>query len=205
MASYLVELAEGQAGTLKANKMVVSAASAADAKAFCHSQYGGDGGDWSNATVTTLADVASNADDALVGWRFHISVTSPAGALVADVTFVGDADDDTIDTIGAELATLLNATASIANAAYVTATQVLTIASGAGGDDLGDHTVVVEVFPPIINDAGGERENEDVAIPGFIASGPVHEQTATDPLSVTFAADTLVRPTLYRRVLGKTV
>lgn len=198
MALFLLEV--NNAGTLKANKMVVSAADAADAKAFCKSQFGGEGGDWDNAIVTALVDVASSADDSLIGWRFHILVSDPiTNAIVAEVTVVGTASLDTIDTIGAALVTALEATANIADATYLANT--LTVA--AISDDIGDHNLIVEVFPPIINNAGGVRENEDVAIPGYVGT-ITDEGIAAAVLEVDFAADAYIRPTLYRRVLGVT-
>jgi len=198
MGIYRVEIPATAPGPHKAKALIVSAADATNAKEICKAYWDGDSSPaWDAATATLCADVAASADDALVGWRFRIVVTSPAGAIVADVEKTADATDDNIDEIGTALATLLNATASIANAAYVTATQVLTIATGSGGDDLGDHTVDIYIRPPATND-GADNCN----VPGFIASGPTHEGAATDPLNVTFAADSYVVPTILAAYQG---
>lgn len=203
MAAYLVELESGQAGSKKADLFVVSANSTTDAKAICRSRYSGVADEaWDSATVTAIADVTGATDDAMVGTRFNIDVVTPAGAVLESVSFTSVAADDTIDLVAAELATLLNATASIAGAAYNATTQVLTVASGAGGDDLGDHTVNVNIYPAVINDASGVQENQDINIPGYVAS-QVHEGVATDVLSVTFAADTYVLPTIYANYLRR--
>lgn len=196
MAAYLVELA-ATIGTMKATRMVVSAADATDAKDFCRSQFGGEGGDWANAVVTAIADVACSAANALVGWRFNIRVIAPDGSIVANDTLVSG--DSTLDEIGALLVTQLELNALIANASYTA--NVLTVAAGAGGDDLGDHTLIATVYPPVIDDAGGVRENEDVDITGMFGT-IVHEGSGTDALTVAFAADAYVRPTLYRRLQG---
>ena len=205
MALFLIKLPGSAVGMLKngVNAMIVSAADQAQAEKACAAKFTGFASEtaWDGATAVALADVASNADDALVGWRFHVLITGAAGMTVdpVDITFTGVAADDTIDTIADELVTLLNATDDIANAAYNSTTQVLTLASGSGGDDLGDATVVVEVFPPLEVDSEGVRTNDDVAQPGFVVS-TTHEGLATDALSVTFAADTLVRPTVLATV-----
>lgn len=186
MAVYSVELADG-GGSRRADGLIVSASSAADAKAIAKSYFTGDGAAaWDNATVTTLADVAQNADDALVGWRLRVAILDHDP--VIDVTVTGDATDDDIDALAAAMVTALNAT-SIDNASYNSTSQVLTVATGSGGDDIGDKTVTVEVLPPT-------SFEDPIAIPGFVSS-VTDGGVATDALSVTFAGDTLVRPTVF--------
>ena len=203
MTAYLVELASGQAGTKKADAIAVSANSSTDAKAMCKSRYSGVADEaWDSATVTDIANVTGATDNALTGFRFEIDIHDTAGALVESVAYTATNANDTIDLVAAQLVTLLNDTDSIANASYNSGTQVLTVATGAGGDDLGDHTVTVNVFPPVITDASGVQENRDINIPGFVAS-QVHEGVATDPLSVTFAADTYVLPKIYSAFLKR--
>ena len=199
MSAWLVESAA--LGQHKADKMIVSAAALADAKAFVESQFQGDGAHWSGATYTELADVAGNADDSLVGWRFRVLVTSPADVVVVDANYVGTDANDDMDAIAAQLVILLNASA-IDNASFSTPTLV--VATGAGGDDLGDHTVLATVMPPIINDGGGNRENQDVAIPGYIVA-QTHEGTANAVLDIDYSANTFVRPTLYKRLVSGNV
>lgn len=197
MTAYFV--ASESVGTRKADTMIVSAASLADAKDFCESQFQGDGAVWDGATYTELADVAGNADDALVGWRFRITVTSPLGVVVADVSHVGTDADDDMDAIAAALVILLNATASIDNSSF--STPDLIVASASVGDELGDHTVVATVMPPIISDDGGIRENDDVVIAGYIAA-ITHEGASTAALNVEYQANSYVRPTLYKRLVN---
>jgi len=164
---------------------VVFAADAADARAMASSKYGQDGDpQWVNSTVTQVA-----ADADLENWRMRCQVAAPAGeANVADVTVVGLASAD-MDDLGALLQTALNATASIAGALYTSATQVLIVAVGSGGDDLGDHTVVLELLPPAAEHTGA------VAVPGGVVS-ITHEGVSTADLTATLAADAYVVPNL---------
>lgn len=190
MALFLVTLPAGKTFMDGADAMIVSAADSANALIAANSRYGGDP-DWATATVTTLADVASNAANALVGWTFRCIVTTTAtGVIVADVTVTGDATNDTLDEIGTLLATGLNAT-SINNASYTAASQVLIVATGAG-DVLGDRHVRMEIFPPAVTQPGGQM-NKPVHHSGFVA-GIVHQGAAGADLSVTFQADTFVVP-----------
>lgn len=185
MPAYLVQLPGDNPSLAKFNgvdSMVIFAADANDAKAMAKSQIDGDANaPWGNATVTEIAAAAN-----LIGFTFNIVVTSPAGEVVANVSQVcTGASHDTIDEVGALLATALNATDDIANAAYNTSTQVLTVATGSGGDDLGDHTVTVKVFK---TDAPDPEP-----IPGFVDT-ITHEGAADAALSVEFPADAFVVP-----------
>lgn len=192
MAFYYVTLPEGQGGGRKADAMIVSAADSTDAIAIAASQYSGDTGGWSGATATLLADVASNADDALVGWKFLITIGTPAGVTLEKVSFTGTAAVDTIDKIAAQLVILLDATDSIAASDYTG--QLLTVSQTA--DDIGDHTLLVVVTPPITTDDGSERKGGGVVpIVGYVDT-IVHEGSASDDLSVEFPVDAYVRPTV---------
>jgi len=95
---------------------------------------------WAAATATAMADAAD-----LEGWRAKITIVDDEGAAVETVTVTG-AESATADTIGALLVTALNATDSIAGAAYDTGTNVLTIAETSDG--IGDSTVTCEFLPP---------------------------------------------------------
>jgi hypothetical protein len=64
----------------------------------------------------------------------------------------------------------------------------------AAGDNLGDQHVAVYVFPPVVSDLGGQT-NQDVHHTVFVAS-QVHQGAVGAALTVTFAADTLVVPTV---------
>lgn len=197
MAIFLVTLpATGVVGQTYdgVNAMVVSAADATDAKAACMAARSGDqsAAAWTAATATQLADVAANAANALVGWRFRVQLLNmTTKATVADVTVVGDASNDTLDEVGTALATALNALPLIANAGYVGATQVLTIAGAA--DNLGDHRAIVEVYPPAVLDGNGVDIVEKVGAPGWVAS-VTDEGAAGNAVTATFAADTFVLP-----------
>jgi hypothetical protein len=185
----------GAATTYKGgNAMVVSATDAAGAKLAAAAKASGDSS-WDSATVTALTDLAVNGANALVGYRFRIVVSTPAtGAVVADVTVTGDATNDTLDEIGTALAVALNATAPISNAGYTAGTQVLIVATGIG-DVLGDKHVKVYVLPPIVTEPGGQLSQDTDHSSVFVAS-QVHQGAAGADLSVTFAADTLVVPTV---------
>jgi len=200
MTAYLLEY-NAPAGTKKVDTLVVSAADETDAEAYAESQFSGDGAHWSTATVTPLADVASNAEDALVGWRFRVTVLTPAGAILEQVEKVGDVTDDDIDLILAALVVLLNATASIAGSSQ--AANILTISDIA--DAIGDHSIRCEVFPPVVQDITGRQLNQDVDIPGFTGA-VVHEGIAAAVLTQAYAIDTYAVPTTYKRTLdGHTV
>lgn len=202
MAAYIVAL-PANGGTRKADVMIVSATDTTNAKEIARSHFGGASDDlWASATVTAVADVLASANDALVGWRFNVLVIGADDSIIADVTATGVDASDNIDEIAALLVTALNAT-TINNAAYNSTTQVLTIATGSGGDDIGDSTVICKALPPITYDGNGtERKNRDVPITGFFGS-PTHEGLDTAALSVTLAADGFVLPTVYASYLIK--
>jgi len=194
MPIYNVKLPATVVHTIKENvdTMQVAAAAGADAIAAAQAYYGGTS-PWSDAVATALVDtVTVNTASALIGWRFRISINDPDGSLVEEVTLTGAGTSyDTLDEIGTQLAVLLNATTSIANAAYNATTQVLTCADIADG--LGDHTLTVEVLPPPRTNSAGDVLSDDVAQPGFIVA-IVHEGIAGAVLTVEFPADTYVVP-----------
>lgn len=139
----------------------------------------GGNANWAAGTATAVV-----APSDFTGWRMQIIISDTAGADIVDVTHTGIASDG-LDEFGDALVILLNATAPIANSAYVGATQTLTIATGSGGDDLGDHTVQVLMFPPVSN--GGE----DVSITEYLST-LTHEGLSTAALTQVFAADAVV-------------
>jgi len=121
------------------NSAIVVANSVADAKQVLKAAMGlPTDGAWSGATVTALTEGTD-----LEGWRARITIKDTSGDVVERVTVTGAASAD-FDAIAALLVTALNATASIAGAAY--ATPNLTIAETTDG--LGDHTVEVALLPP---------------------------------------------------------
>lgn len=165
-----------------ANGMVVFAASETAAKEICSSKFDGDGNAW--ATDGTATEIVADAD--FNGWTFKVRVLGGLGAEAdesGEVVVVGDGDDNTIDEIGALLVTALNALTGIDNASYNSTSNTLTIASGSGGDDLGDQSVEVDIIPP-----SGKS-----SIPSLVGT-IVHEGDATDILSVVLPADAAVIP-----------
>lgn len=186
MPAYLVEAPKTDVGTRfgKVNTVVVFAADEDDAKAMAKSQFDGDAdASWDGATVT---EVVAAAD--LQGWRLRVAVSGVAAPGV-DVTVTGGAAA-TVDDLGTAMATALNATAAIDNAAYVGATNVLTIAGAA--DALGDKKVTAELLPPAT--LPGAK-----AIPGGIVS-ITDEGMSGDALSATLAADAFVIPNVAAQV-----
>jgi hypothetical protein len=101
---------------------------------------------------------------------------STTGGTGSGLTLTLTSDNDRMANFAAHLVTLLNATTPIAGAAVdMGATPpLLTIASGSGGDDLGDKAVLVEVLAP-----GVAKK----AVSGFLGT-ITDEGVATDVLSV---------------------
>lgn len=189
MPAYLVRLPDTPARVLfnGANAVAVFAADEATAKTMAKAQFDGDANAlWDQAVVT---EIAAGAD--MEGWTFRVTVTSPLGVIVGDVEVVGGAAG-TIDTIGTAMAAALNALADIAGASYTGATQILVVASGAGGDDLGDHTVTAAFYPPNVSDP-------KASVAGFVVS-ITDGGAAADALSVTLAADAYVIPKIAAAV-----
>jgi hypothetical protein len=142
MGIYHVQLPVGAKSYLKEGKDggIVVANSTAEAKEVMKAYLGlPSDAAWAAATVTAITEGVD-----LDGWRCRCTVQTSAGVVVEQVTVTAVATDD-FDDIGGDLATALNATASIAGAAY--ATPNLKVAETT--DTLGDHKVVMEMLPPI--------------------------------------------------------
>lgn len=170
-----------------ANSMVVWAEDATMAKQVAASHYSGDANAmWTDSTTTATAIVADA--DAWENFSVNIIVAHPTTyAIVANVTVDGSSSNDTIDEIAAALVTALNAT-DIDNASYDSATNILTVASGSGGDDLGDHKVTVKVYRKA--DAGKQ------AIASMVGA-VTHGGASTDALTIQLATDALATPKVY--------
>jgi hypothetical protein len=144
MPAYIVEAPAESGQTLMNGNdvLVVFAADAAGAKAVAKALYDGDSDSmWDGATVTAIAAAAD-----LEGWTLRLRLYDVGAREPAvDVSVVGAASD-TFDLVAADAVTALNALPSIANAAYNSTTNVLTVAGSADG--LGDHTLVAEWIPP---------------------------------------------------------
>lgn len=141
MSIYHIQLDADGGKTLKegVNSAVVIADSAADAKQIMKAYLGlpADGA-WAGGTVTEITEAVD-----LENWRAQITIKDTSGDLVERVTVTGGSGAD-FDAIAALLVTALNATDSIAGAAY--STPNLTIAETT--DNLGDCTVEVALLPP---------------------------------------------------------
>jgi hypothetical protein len=123
------------------------------------------------------------------GWRFRVDVTG--AGIPANVNVVGGASD-TLDDIGTALATALNTLPNIANALYTAASQTLRVAEGAT-DALGDQSVFVTIWPPIVLEDGGQV-NDDVDQQASFVSSITHEGLSSADLEVVFVADTTIAP-----------
>lgn len=165
---------------------MASAENSTSAMQICKNRFTADIGGWDEATVTTLSDITVSTAGALIGWRFRIRISGVPGI----VQVIGDATNDTLDEIGTALAVALNALPEITTAAYIAAAQVLGIADVA--DNLGDRTVIFEIFPPL-ELSGGTQLNSDVHQSSFITS-LTHQGIAAAALTAVFVADTFVLP-----------
>ena len=183
MPAYLVTLDLTKSGYTtkeRATAMVVFAADATTALQMASAHFDGDGQQWvTNGTATAIV-AASN----WIGWTFRITLVEVGGAAVRQVSLTSSgASNDTIDEIGAALVVLLNAVSGIANAAYNSTTNVLTVAGAADG--LGDHRLLVEIIPP------GKSE----AIAALVGT-VVDEGSAGDAVTVALPADAAVIPSV---------
>lgn len=164
------------------NAVVCWAEDATAAKEVAKSYFDGDAAAaWTAATATAIVAPAAEFED----WTFSVTVY---GATVKETfTVVGDATTDTLDEIGAALVLLLNDNDDIANAAYVSGTDTLTVAEGSAADDLGDHSVFVTITPP----------SGYSGIPSLVST-ITHKGDATDDLTVVFSGD--ATPHVYAAV-----
>lgn len=191
--AYLVTLDRTKGGaTLKdgVDAVVVWAEDATTAKQIAQAQQVGSAASdaaWSAATATALAATAD-----FEGWRFRLRIADAPTAAV-DVTVTGAASAD-MDAIAALMVTALNATADISGAAY--STPNLTIASGGGGDDLGDLEVEAWMYPPTGSaDFPAETEVSFTQLLGAITDGG----SSTDALAIALDTSAPV-PTLLARL-----
>lgn len=180
MPAYLVTIpVSGVGQTLQngVNTVVVNASDNINAIAAAKAALSADNNaSWNDATVTSI-DAAAN----LIGFRFVIKEYTELGVLArnTDFTCVGAAQD-TIDEVGALLATALGG-----GAAYTAGSNLLTLTAALGGD--GDHTLSVKVYMPT-------ADGQDAEIPGIVGT-IVHQGASSAALSVTFLEPTL--PKVY--------
>lgn len=184
MAIYLLKNADAKSA-YKTNQLVVAAETAADAKVFAATHFGGTDSSWADSTATALAETTLDASASMLGYVWTIVISGAAGQTVnpIEVTTTGTGTDD-LDAIAADLVTALNAETDIANAAY--AAPNLTLSSIADG--IGDGTVTVIVHPP----SGDTNANLASLFTGTITDGGI----AGAALVVALVADTEITPTV---------
>jgi hypothetical protein len=137
MALYLLQRPQIFGSTVVDGRTaaIVEADSEPAAKRVATAQTHGDS-PWATATATVIsAGVAADYE----GFTYRVKVSAD----IVDVTYTGQAGD-TVDDVGAALAALL--VAAGLTSSYNTSNNTLTVA--AGGDGIGDHTVVVEAKLP---------------------------------------------------------
>ena len=169
--------------------LVVVAEAAADAQVFAASHFNSDS-TWATSTTTALTEDTLDASAAMLGYTWRITITGPT---ITDgkqgVSATGTGTDD-LDAVAALLVTALNGLADIAGAAY--AAPNITVASGAGGDDLGDHKVTVSVFPP--------SGNTNADLQSLFVASITDEGASNAALTVALVADTEARPVVLAEV-----
>ena len=161
------------------SKVLISAEDLVDAKKVAlgySDSY--PAGYWNKATLSAAQVVKPDYE----GVKMRIRVYDTAGALVADATSAAGAASDTVNLLAAKMVTALNATAALANAAY--STPNLTIATGSGGDDLGDHRVVATLIPAA-GEGGDNTTGETEARSASAIFDAITDQgVATDVLAI---------------------
>lgn len=163
MPAYLIQADTDLAGRTSvagANGVVVVASNPEDALAMAKGQFSGNTNDaWDAADLSV---VESPKD--VAGFSLNVSITNPEdGELLVSHEVVGE-EGETLDDLGRRMARELTAGEVLNGAAYNSMEHVLTLASPAGGDAIGDHIVRVWVMPP--NATNGRA----VEIPGFVRS-----------------------------------
>lgn len=186
MPAYLVTLDREKCGrSLRAgaDAMVVFATSTTAAKEICSAKYPSDGACW--ATDATVTQIVQGAN--FEGWVLKIAILGGLPSTTPAEFSVTGATTSTIDALAALAVIALNAHSLIANAAYNSTTQVLTVAGTADG--IGDQQIEVTLTPP-----GGES-----AIPSLIGA-IVDGGASGDALTVTLPADAVVIPIVLAAV-----
>ena len=177
------------------NKMLVSAEDAVDARALAlgYSDIY-PRGYWADATLSSAIVLKPDYE----GVKMRIRVYSPAGALVADATSAVGVSTDDVDDLVAKMVTALNATSAIGGAAY--STPNLTVASGGGGDDLGDHRIVATIIPATGEGGDNTTGDETLRSVSSIFDATTDEGAAADALAIAF--DTAIQAPQIHAVFG---
>jgi len=159
MPTYILTIPSvtGSSAVNDVRNVVVAAFTPDDARARAKSLFSNDSDGLWDVSATQIPLDASN----LLGFRMRIIVSDPAtGDVVVDLT--GTAAGVQMDGFAAAAVILLNNTTIINAASYNVTSDVLTVAGVA--DNLGDHNLVVEIFPPLVS------SEQNVAVPSFVTT-----------------------------------
>lgn len=144
----------------------------AQAEQMAKAQYSGDpNAQWTNRGTSQ----SISTDISFITFTVHIEDT-------VDIEVSVSGTGQTLDQVGTALAAALNATTPIANAAYDTGTNVLTIAGAA--DTLGDKAVTVTAEYAV----SGGGISLDIDVSAFFWSTVVDEGASGDALSAVLVA-----------------
>ena len=151
MTFYLIELVDdgGKTRLNRVSRALVEADTVTMAREMVEAARETDGPWTIGAHATALTLTAGQVAD-MRGWRYRVRLYPPVGTPTqhqpkVDVEYTG-VPADTVDLIGAALATRLNQTQPINGASYDGPSNTLIISNAA--DNLGDHKALVEAFPP---------------------------------------------------------
>jgi hypothetical protein len=184
MSVYLLQSnadGAGRTAVTGADACVVVAHNAADARAVAKAQFTGvSPGAWDSADCMEIVEPSD-----CEGFTMVCAVADD-GETVAEVTVTGKASDD-LDSLGVKCAKALNDCEAIQGAAYNNNEHVLTVASAAGGDDLGHCKVYCVVLPAGVT-AGGVP-----GIPGCVKA-VVDQGQSVDSLTVVLAGPEYTLP-----------
>lgn len=184
MSVYLLQSnadGAGRTAVTGAEACVVVAHNEADARAMAKAQFTGvSQGSWDRADCTEVVEPSDCEGFTLV------CAVSCDGETIADVAISGS-KGDSLDDMGIKCARKLNAYDAIKGAAYNSNEHVLTVASAAGGDDLG-HSKVYCVVQPAGATAGGVP-----GVPGCVKA-VVDQGEPSDSLTVVLAGPEYTLP-----------
>lgn len=182
MTAYLLTgpLTTGKTIVGKAANAIVHAPSANVAKRVASQHVSGmSPGYFANATATAVGAATNWA-----GWTLKCRIIDTDGSDLVNVSSVAAS---TMDTLAAAMVTALNATALLANAAYNSSTNVLSVAGAS--DNLGDKRLAVDLIPP------GATKAVNSALGSIVQSG-----SAGAALTVALPADAYAVPAIIGAV-----
>jgi len=160
------------------NTIVCWANTGSEAITLAGANFAGDS-NWANATATAI--VATDFS----GYRFRVKIDgSTPDTPYLDVSVNGDATNKTPDLLAGLMVTALNATGKVANAAYNSSTNVLSVAGAADG--IGNKTFAIEFYPP----------GSETAVTSMFSS-LVMGGSAGSALTATLPADAYTPPVVF--------